>query len=172
MASYFDRLRAELRGDTVGPEPTAKAKYAVTKTADEKRYTLGVLYVPDAVDADGEYADAETLQSACWDYVRKGYRGIRDTHTDVELGELVELISWPHEVVTKTILGDGKSYEMKLPAGTVYAGVVWSEEAWPLVKSGKLRGYSMGGKAVRMKEAATDKELPRMAEMLREAADG
>jgi hypothetical protein len=43
------------------------------------------------------------------------------------------------------------------PAGTPFMGVIWEEWAWPLVKSGELRGLSIGGTAQRI-EAAFDPE--------------
>ena len=30
-------------------------------------------------------------------------------------------------------------------------GVIWSDDAWPLVKAGKIGGLSMGGRAVRLR---------------------
>jgi predicted ABC-type ATPase len=36
------------------------------------------------------------------------------------------------------------------PAGTVFLGVVWDPWAWQLVLDGKLRGFSIGGKAERI----------------------
>jgi hypothetical protein len=158
----FAQLRDRLAKQTT-PDDT---NYAVTKSEDEKQYTLGVLYVPGARDADNEFTGAEELQKATWDYFRSGYRGVRDTHTKVEIGELVELISWPFPVDAEAKLGDGTVKKYKLPAGSVFAGVVWNRDAWQLVKAGKLRGYSLGGKAVRMKEAATDDAMPRMAELV------
>lgn len=165
----FDRARAAVQkspsGDNAPLSPSVDTAYAVAKADDEKRYTLGILYVPSARDADDEYAEAEELQKACWDYIRSGYRGIRDTHTNVEIGELVELVSWPYEVEAEARTGGGEVFKYKLPANTVYAGVIWSPEAWELYKQGKLRGYSLGGKAVRLKEADDSSSLPAMRDM-------
>jgi hypothetical protein len=174
MPATIHQLKEALRKQaaTLGVEPAVTRSdhdppidFAVSKSDDEHRYTFGVMYVPGAVDADDEWVEANDLQKATWDYLRKGYRGIRDTHTDVEIGELVELVSWPYEAEVEARTGSGEVRKMKLPAGTVYAGVVWTPDAWALVKSGKLRGYSMGGKAVRLKEAATDADLPRMRDL-------
>ena len=127
---------------------------------------MGVLYVPDARDSDNEYADGEDLQKAVWDYHRAGYFKARDTHTNREIGEVVEIMTWPVEHIAEVRTGDGQVMKYKLPAGTVYAGVIWSPEAWTLVKSGKLRGYSLGGRAVRMKDAASDDAMPRMGHLV------
>lgn len=166
MPDLFNRLRQLLETET-GED----LDYAVAKTSSEDRYTLGVLYVPGARDADNEFIDADELQKACWDYVRKGYRAIRDTHTQREIGELVELISWPYEVTVDATTGDGAVHKYTLPKNSVFAGVIWGEEAWPLVKTGKLRGYSLGGRAVRLKEAAKDDDMPLMRDLVaRDAA--
>lgn len=39
----------------------------ITKNA-EKRYTLGVVYEPDVVDAQGDYASAPEIEKACWEF--------------------------------------------------------------------------------------------------------
>lgn len=171
MAQSFDQIRRALQKQASGPEqPTSdEVDYSVTKTDYEHRYTLGVMYVPGALDSDDEYADADELQKACWDFVRKGQRRIRDTHTKQEIGELVELVSWPFTIEAPVTLPGGDVRKVKLPEGTVFAGVIWDDDAWQLVKRGKLRGYSMGGRAVRLKQAAIDESLPRMRDLLVEA---
>jgi hypothetical protein len=55
----------------------------------------------------------------------------------------------PDGTVTKSVT---------LPAGTVYAGVQWSHAVWPDVKAGKIRGYSMCGRAVRVRNVESDVE--------------
>ncbi len=141
--------------------------YALTKSAPEKRYTFGPLYAPDRLDAHGEYTDADTLQDAQWEYVRasssegRRLRLQHDQHDGPEnltVGEWVDIVSWPLETeVTITVPGTAnKAAETKtvtLPAGTTYMGVVWDEAAWPAVKSGKIGGLSLGGRAIRVREA-------------------
>ncbi len=34
----------------------------------------------------------------------------------------------------------GEERKLTMPAGTVYMGVVWDEDAWPDVKKGKFTG--------------------------------
>lgn len=162
MASPITKLRQQLESQV----QSERVNLAVTKTDEELHFTLGVMYVPGALDADDEFVDATDLQKAVWGFVRKSNRRVRDTHSNKEIGELVEIVTWPYEVETEMKLGDGTIKKVRLPANTVFAGVRWDDEVWPLVKSGKIRGYSMGGRAIRMKEAATDEELPRMSELI------
>jgi hypothetical protein len=131
-----------------GAEPT----YAVIeKSRDELRYTFGPLYSPDVPDAHDEYARAEDLQKALWDYFLNVDKGLRKQHGDEVIGKIVELVQWPFTLDAElAVAGEVKKFH--LPAGTVYAGVHWSEEAWPQVKSGEITGLSMGGRAVRVAE--------------------
>jgi hypothetical protein len=132
------------------PAEKAVGMSLVTKAANERRYTLGPMYVPNRIDAHGEWTDPEELQNAVWGYVRKGDRRIRLQHNrDVVAGEFVEVLTWPYEVTVPMMKETGMS-ETTFPKDTVFLGVVWEPWAWELVKAGKLRGYSVGGRAQRL----------------------
>lgn len=123
--------------------------FAVARADEEKRYTLGPLYMPDTLDAHGDFVTSETLQNAAWGYVRasvqNGSNLIYDQHTDAPAGEWVDLVTWPYEQTVKVeVPGEGE-VERTFPPGTVYQGVIWSPEVWEQVKSGEKRGLSMGG---------------------------
>jgi hypothetical protein len=125
--------------------------YDMIKQNEERRFTLGPMYIPDRVDAHGEWTDAEELQKAVWDYVKSGDRRIRLQHNkDIVAGEWVEVMTFPYELSVPMNAADGTVTKVSYPANTVFLGVQWDEWAWDLVKAGKLRGYSIGGKAVRM----------------------
>ena len=123
----------------------------VSKSVDERRFTLGPMYVPNRIDAHAEWTDPDELQKAVWEYVRKGDRRIRLQHNrDVVAGEFVEIMAWPYEVEVPMMMKDASTIPMKFPANTVFLGVQWEPWAWELVKANKLRGYSIGGKAERL----------------------
>jgi len=153
-------------GKAVAHATAGDAEYAVLKAQDELRFTLGVMYAPDVADAHGEYVEALELQLAVWDYAVKSDRRLRLQHdTDVEAGTVVELFTLPWSLTVK-LANPGREpaeRELTLPAGTVLMGVVWDEDRWDDVKSGKIGGYSMGGSAVRVRDAAD--ALPTMAEV-------
>lgn len=129
-----------LTGDTAG----------VVAKADEQRYTLGPWYVPGVEDAHGEFTDDGTLQTALWDWVRKGDRTIYLQHGDKAAGEMVEILTVPFPVEADlTVPGQGTT-RYQFPANTPFMGVVWEPWAWEMVKAGRLRGYSIGGTARRM----------------------
>lgn len=132
-------------------------EYNVTKAKEELRYTLGPLYSPNMIDAHGEFTTEDELRKAVWDYVDAGDRTVRKQHGKEHIGKIREIVQWPTEIETEvTSASTGEVKKVKYPAGTVFVGVQWSKESWPLVKSGKIRGYSLGGRAVRIR----GEELP------------
>ena len=119
--------------------------------ADDKKFTLGPLYIPNKLDAHSEWTDEEELQTAIWEYVRAGDRNIHLQHNrDVVAGEWVEIMTFPYELSVPMSKANGDTDNFTYPANTVFMGVLWKDWAWELVKSGKLRGYSIGGKAKRI----------------------
>ena len=130
---------------------TRSEKGYVSKAVDEKRYTLGPMYVPDSIDAQGEWTDAEELQRAVWKYVQSGDRRIRLQHNrDIVAGEWVECMAWPYSVEVPMMHPDGTADVCEFPANTVFLGVIWEPWAWDMVKAGSLKGYSIGGAAARV----------------------
>ncbi len=137
--------------DLPDSEIPAQDSTLVSKAERERRYTLGPMYIPDRKDAHAEWTDADELQKAVWDYVKKGDRRIRLQHDlDKVAGEFVEIMAWPFEVEAPMVRKDGSSRPMKFPANTVFLGVQWEPWAWEMVKEGKILGYSIGGKAQRL----------------------
>jgi hypothetical protein len=133
---------AEMRGE----EATL-----VSKAVEERMFTLGPMYIPNVKDAHAEWTDPDELQKAVWDYVAKGDRRIRLQHDrDVVAGEWVEIMAWPYEVEAPIIMKDATQSTLKFPANTVFLGVKWEPWAWSMIKEGKLRGYSIGGRAERL----------------------
>ncbi len=63
----------------------------------EQRYTMGPVYVPNLEDAHGETIEPNELQTAIWDWVRKGDRRIFLQHSEKVAGEMVEILTMPME---------------------------------------------------------------------------
>lgn len=131
----------------------------LTKSIDEEqRYTLAPWYVPDSVDAHGEWTDKAEVQRAFWDYLQKPDRSIRLQHnTDIVAGNWVEGLTWPHEVEVPIKHPEGEKV-IKFPAGTPFLGVIWEPWAWELIKSGDIRGLSIGGRGKRLDVDINDDE--------------
>jgi len=129
----------------------ALGAFNLQKADGVKRYTLGAMYIPDMEDAHGEWTDSDELQRAVWDYVRTNDRRIRLQHNrDLVAGEWVELMSFPYSLTVPITTPDGKEEQHTYPANTVFLGVIWEPWAWEMVQQGKIRGYSIGGKAERL----------------------
>jgi hypothetical protein len=137
-------------GQKVAVAPN-EIEFMISKQMDEKRFTLAPLYVPNMLDAHGEFTDPEELQQAVWKWVQKGDRGIRLQHNkEVVAGEWVEVMSLPYPMTVPMYKADGTVSEITYPSGTAFLGVLWEPWAWELVKSGKLSGYSIGGRSQRI----------------------
>lgn len=135
--------------DETHGEDEAEMSIVSKATRAEHRYTFSPIYSPGLLDAHGEFTDAEELQKAVWDF---DYRTpLRRQHGNERIGRIVEMVSWPYETEVDLAQPDGSIRKQKLPAGTVYAGVVWNADAWDDVKAGKITGLSMGGTAVRVR---------------------
>lgn len=129
----------------------ATGTFEMQKADGEKRFTLGAMYIPDRVDAHNEWTDAEELQKAVWDYVRSGDRRIRLQHNrDVVAGEWLEVMSFPYEITVPIKTISGIEVNHTYPPNTVFLGVQWEPWAWDMVKSEKILGYSIGGRAERL----------------------
>lgn len=141
-------------------------KWLVSKSIDEeKRYTLAPWYVPDSVDAHGEWTDKEEVQRAFWDYLKKPDRSIRLQHNmDIVAGEWVEGLTWPHEIEVPVKHPEGDR-TIKFPAGTPFLGVIWEPWAWELIKEGEIRGLSIGGKGKRVEQDPEDYEYDPMGKV-------
>jgi len=137
--------------DHYEPGGWAPALNKAVDVVEEERFTLGPFYIPDRLDAHNEYTDARELQKSFHGYLAKEDRGIRLQHdTSIVAGKWVSGMVMPHPYTTTLTKADGTSAEYTFPAGTPFLGVVWEEWAWPLVKAGKISGYSMGGTASRL----------------------
>jgi hypothetical protein len=120
----------------------------IAKSVDEKRFSLAPMYVPGRLDSQGDWSDADELQQAVWKFSR-GDKLIALQHRpeDGPVGEAVEMMTIPWIHTVPMIKADGTSEDVTFPAGTPWLGVIWDEKTWPLVKSGAVRGYSIGGRA-------------------------
>jgi len=133
--------------DNTVEETKSLSKAFFLKKQAEKRFTLGPLYVPDFMDAHGEWTDADELQPAVWEWVRSGDRRIFLQHDrDIEAGEWVEVMTMPQSWTVEMMDANGEAIgEVTYPPNTTFLGVIWNEEAWEMIKAGQLRGYSIGG---------------------------
>lgn len=126
-----------------------KPSHLSKAVVEEERYTFSPWYVPDVLDAHGEWTDPREVQHAFWKYLANEDRDIRLQHnTDIVAGTWVEGATWPYEVEVEVKHPEGE-VQYKFPAGTPFLGIIWEPWAWELIKSGDIRGLSIGGTAQR-----------------------
>lgn len=121
------------------------------KSDEDRRYTLGVVYAPGVVDAQGDFATAAEIEKACWDFnqrlqgiasLEKGMLGLQHKDWADSNGSIVESYVAPADMVIS-----GKA----ITKGTWLMGTIWSHNIWKKIKDGDVTGLSMGGSGVRTK---------------------
>lgn len=149
--------KATWDGETISVGPLAKAD-------PELRYTLNVIYPADKADIakaqDGhrDFASKDVVRKAAWDYMRN-YRNVGMCHTPEQAaGVGAELLQQGAAELVESFIYPGPDWEPEpgvvVKAGDWLGGFVWSPDAWELVKSGKIGGVSVEGKARRRKPSA------------------
>jgi hypothetical protein len=120
--------------------------------AAEQRLTLAPIYVPDTTDRHQEWASAAELEKAVMEFSRSGNRTVRLQHQHgTAIGTVESAFVWPYEHEAEILNGRGLSKGTRcFPAGTAFAWVRWSSEAWQAIKNGRIKGLSMGGRAQRL----------------------
>ena len=126
----------------------------VLKTVDERRFTLGLGYpamrpdVGKAADGFRDFVGHDALEKTAWEWT-KSYRNVGLHHADGTdfSGDVVEsyIYRGPDWEINSPV--DGSPQVIK--SGDWLVGVVWSEQAWPLVKQGLVNGWSPQGGARR-----------------------
>jgi Putative phage serine protease XkdF len=127
------------------------------KAEEERRYTLVVAYPaskPDAnIAADGfrDFAGHDAVEKAAWSYMLKS-RQVGLWHQDDTEGAGNVVESYVYRGPNWTIKSGDAEYTVQ--AGDWLMGIQWSEDTWPLVKSGRIGGVSMQGSAIRRRPTA------------------
>lgn len=135
----------------------------IVKSVAEKRFTLAPVYIPGQYDAHGDWSTDDDIQKAVWDFNRGDRLIALQHHPEFgPVGECVELMTVPWEMDVPMQKSDGTTEVVHFPANTPWMGVVWGEEVWPLVKSGAVNGYSIGGRA-----SMLDVDLPGAEKVLK-----
>lgn len=107
----------------------------IAKSTDEQ-LVYGIVYSPDSVDLQGEFADAETIKKMAHEFLAD-FRNIDQEHDFVSnVGTLVESTI----ALTDIPVGD-----KIVKSGSWYIVVKCNDEAWGKVKAGEFTGFSMAG---------------------------
>ena len=144
----------------------------LSKTA-EKRYTLGVVYEPDTVDTQGEFAKAADIEAAAWEFLarmqtlaKSGFAIVKacqdgeDVEVDVtDLVKAADGLDDQHAQTDEPLGTIVESFvapaELRVnghvvKAGAWLLGVIWTPEMFAKIKAGERTGLSMFGHATRV----------------------
>ena len=105
-------------------DPVAPSLGLATVMKAEQRYTMGPVYVPNLEDAHGETIEPGELQTAIWDWVRKGDRRIFLQHSEKVAGEMVEILTMPMETEMSLTVPNQGVTKYQFPADTPFMGVI------------------------------------------------
>lgn len=153
-------------------------KVLILEKSDERRYTLGVVYEPNVLDTQNEFAKAEDIESAAWSFLERlqvfakcGAQILKASLTADATGVQLD-VDEAVDVLEKSVGLDDQHLQVSDDLGTIVEsyiapqdlvingqaikkgawllGVRWSPEMFAKIKSGERTGLSMFGRADRM----------------------
>jgi hypothetical protein len=126
----------------------------LAKFDSEARIAEGIVYQPMTIDSQGDYATAATIEAAAHNFISKGLvKSIDIEHNGQPSGSTV---------VESRI---AKSSDQDYPEGSWVMAVKCSEPVWSKVKTGDLKGFSLGGAAHRVKKSLNGQEANELVDL-------
>lgn len=115
-------------------------EFPITKLNDEKRLVGGIVYEPDTVDAQGDSASEAEIEKAAHNFLQESRTlGLMHKEEAGPRAKIVESYVAPCNM---------KINNQNIRKGTwVMVVKVHDNDLWEMVKSGKITGFSMGGRA-------------------------
>lgn len=137
-----------------GEKLILKGKPALTfdlqKFDNELQVAYGIVYAPNATDSQGDYASAETIRDAAYDFMQRGLTKSVDTNHDfVDSGAYIAE-SW-------IVKQDDLMFADKQGAWAVGIKVP-NADMWADVKKGKYTGLSLAGTGQRVEKSDEESE--------------
>jgi len=117
--------------------PSQKFASFIVNKADDRRLVYGIVYEPNVVDGQGDFADADAIEKACHKFMTNWQKlGLMHKRATPDL-KLVECYIAP---VDFHLNGE------EVTKGSWVIGVhVDNERIWEAVRAGKLTGFSLQG---------------------------
>ena len=113
----------------------------IAKVNDEQQIVLGIVYSPNQVDAHGDFADAETIKQAAYNFMKARNTANVDKQHNLEKQDAYIAESW---IVEK---GDPRFPEPGDVGAWAVAIKIEDADLWQAVKSGEITGISLYGKS-------------------------
>lgn len=120
-------------------ELDVKKSISISKVDAERRLVYGVVYEPEIVDAQGDFANAEEIEKACHLFMQD-YQNVGVMHEEVLPDSSASVVE--NYITSQNImLGDDRVRK----GSWVMVVKVHDDELWESVKKGELTGFSMAG---------------------------
>jgi len=111
-----------------------KAVSFIYKNA-EQRYTLGVVYEPNTVDSQGDFAEAPEIEKACWEFSKLLQGQTAVTKTALQLLDAVVKAVQKNETVKLDVTELMSKVEKGGGTGLGYMHSVWSDGLGDIVEN-------------------------------------
>lgn len=117
--------------------------FELKKVDESRRMVYGVVYAPDQVDSQGDFADRFVIEQAAHAFMKNAKTGQVDQNHDFKPLEGAYVAeSW-------IIRGDGGEFSDWMSNAWAVGIKIDDDTTWELIKSGRYSGLSMAGTAVR-----------------------
>ncbi len=154
--SHISLVHAGANGATVlyksadGAGDKESGTIEIIKSDAEKGILYGVVYEPDKVDSQGDFAKAEEIEQAAWLFLKEGNQENVDRNHDLKKVDAFIAESF-------ILKGEDERYPKVKKGAWVVAVKLESEDLKKEAKSGKtIKGLSMYGSAFRVDVDAED----------------
>lgn len=135
-----NRKKIIYKSDNYHDNPLFDKVVEIKKVDDDKKLVYAIVYSPGEVDAHGDVADAQTIERAAYNFMRKGITKNVDKGHDYKADEGFVAESW----ITK----ENDSLFPDDPIGSWAVGIkVENEDTWQQIKKGEISGVSLAGLA-------------------------
>ncbi|MCD6386022.1 hypothetical protein J7M23_09640 [Candidatus Sumerlaeota bacterium] len=109
------------------------------KTNEEEQMVYGIVYSPDVIDADGDFASVETIKEAAYEFMKAGVtRNVDKGHN---------YSPEPAYVAESWIVKEGDSLFPNKTGAWAVGIKIEDEDLWREIKRGELAGLSLAGVA-------------------------
>jgi len=150
-------------------KPTYESEIAIKKTDTEEGVIYGIVYSPDEVDTQGDFATADEIKKAAYNFMKSKSIDNVDIEHDFNNVDAFVAESW--------IVKSGDSIFPDEKEGSWAVAIkLESDELKELAKSGEITGLSMAGEAtlteVQKSEPIGNDKFKKFFEMLADVVDG
>jgi len=128
---------------TENADEAFEVQVAFKALLDERKITYGVVYPANEVDLQKEWATENVIENAAHNFMAN-YRQ-HDTFHNERAGAGVPVESFIAPCDITEFHGKRLTPDQVIKKGSWIMATKWNDDTWNLVKSGKIKGYSIGG---------------------------